>query len=119
MNRELAASAAGGKAMPDIAAPEAASLSAPAPRRRFGGRLLHALLVVIMLELGLVLLILPWTRDWSTNFWTLRWPQLWKYWVSPYTRGVISGLGLLNLWYGTEEIVPHGGAASPRGKTRI
>lgn len=92
------------------AAANAATMAVPAaaePGPLARHRIAHALLVVVMLELGLLLLILPWSREWSGNSWAMRWPEFWKYWVNPYFRGAISGLGLLNLWFGTEEIVPH------------
>ncbi len=105
MNPPLASQPATPPSAPGVNA-VAVTKAAPSGRQH---RFWHALLVVIMLEVGLLLLILPWSRNWNSNFWALRWPALWRYWVNPYLRGAISGLGLLNLWFGTEEIVPHAG----------
>lgn len=67
---------------------------------------MHAALVVLTLEVGLLLLTLPWTPLWTRNFWLLtlgpRYPWLHSGWV----RGIVSGLGLINLWTATSEISP-------------
>lgn len=64
---------------------------------------LRALRVVISLELGLLLLILPWTPVWDNNYFAQHTAA--AHWLlSAYLRGAISGLGLMNLWLGTGEV---------------
>ncbi len=65
---------------------------------------LRAFFLVIELELGLLLLILPWSSAWRHNHFLTAGTLCWRWWVSPYLRGAVSGLGLLNLWYGTEAV---------------
>ncbi len=65
---------------------------------------LRAFFLVIELELGLLLLILPWSSAWRHNHFVAVGTLFWRWWISPYLRGAVSGLGLLNLWYGTEAV---------------
>lgn len=66
--------------------------------------------VVIAIEVGLLLLTLPWTQLWQRSGWVdyLRSAHAaWlPYWLSPYVRGAVSGLGLVNLWIAASEITP-------------
>src|ERR1700761_1868515 len=64
---------------------------------RWHRRVLGFCLVVFALELGLFLLFFPWRRDWEMSWIPVHSPTLAAIWMSPYFRGAISGLGLLNL----------------------
>lgn len=64
---------------------------------------LRAVKVVLSLELGLLLLVLPWTPVWSGNYFVQH-VTAWHWMLSPYVRGAVSGLGLMNLWLGTGEV---------------
>jgi hypothetical protein len=83
--------------------------SAPVAAERLSWRaaLGRALLVVVTIEVGLVLLVLPWTAIWEHGFWLPLSDQSWL-WVrmlhGMYGRGVVSGLGVLNLWAAASEI---------------
>ncbi len=66
-------------------------------------RLLLFLLILFCLELGVFLLLLPWTSLWEQNFFLLRYPVLVRYLLNHYVRGGISGLGLLNVWIAVYE----------------
>ncbi|MGH9393100.1 MAG: hypothetical protein ACRD1E_02945 [Terriglobales bacterium] len=78
--------------------------------RRAVGRLGRAALMVLGIEVGLLLLILPWTALWTRSPWLLAWhpnhPALVQTLLSGYLRGAVSGLGLLNLWNAASEIAP-------------
>lgn len=64
---------------------------------------MRALQVVVSLELGLLLLVLPWTAVWTRNYFVQH--SLFGHWLlSSYLRGAVSGLGLMNLWLGTGEV---------------
>ena len=69
---------------------------------------LRAAAVVVAIEVGLLLLSLPWTSLWPHTPWVqslgAQHPALLQFWLSPYLRGAVSGLGLLNLWIATSEI---------------
>jgi hypothetical protein len=72
-------------------------------------RLWSVLLILICFELGLFLLIYPWTDGWSDNYfaWVVRgsvqstWHSLWD---NSYVRGCISGVGLVNIWIAVAEV---------------
>lgn len=68
----------------------------------------RALGVVVGIEVGLLLLTLPWTPLWSHNLWVqqlrARHSGLLGPLLSSYARGAVSGLGLINLWIATCEI---------------
>lgn len=64
----------------------------------------RAALIVLMLELGLLLLVVPWTGVWRGNYFVLHSATLAAWALSPFCQGAVSGLGLVNLWMGTGEI---------------
>ena len=58
------------------------------------------LFVLITAVAGVLLIILPWTPEWTDNYLLLSYPAL-RTWVSSgFFRGVCSGLGLLDIWIG-------------------
>jgi hypothetical protein len=78
---------------------------AAASRRNKGLRILLALLIVIVcLELGLFLLVFPWTDYWTSNYFATFVPKYFWVWESPYFKGAISGLGVVNLFICFSEI---------------
>jgi hypothetical protein len=68
-------------------------------------RLSIVILVVFCFYVGLLMVVLPWTRYWNENHYLLTLPGLAYLMNSGITRGVISGLGLLDLWIGISEII--------------
>jgi len=66
-------------------------------------RVLGIFLIVVAFEVGLVLLIAPWLALWETSWVPTFSPRLAAIWVSPYFRGALSGLGLLNLYVSLNE----------------
>jgi hypothetical protein len=89
--------------------------AAPVPRPRPGWiqRIASVLFIVFCLELGLFLLIYPWTDSWTGNFFSSALPvamgpfklrQGWHdLWTTGYLRGAVSGLGLVNIWVAVTE----------------
>lgn len=72
-------------------------------------RVMSVLLIIFCLELGLFLLVYPWTDGWSANYFA--WAaargmiQPWHtFWNNTYVRGAISGLGAVNLWIAIAEV---------------
>lgn len=60
--------------------------------------------VLICLELGIALVILPWTHIWTDNNLLLNYPTL-RFWAAnTFVRGAFSGLGLIDLWLGIWEV---------------
>jgi len=68
------------------------------------------LAVVVAIEVGLILLTLPWSPYWEHNYWIQHALGAHPGWgtmlLSPYLRGALSGLGLVNLWIAASEITP-------------
>jgi hypothetical protein len=54
--------------------------------------------VIVRLYLGLIILVLPWLHVWDENRLLVIIPQLAPLALSGITRGIVSGLGLLNIW---------------------
>ncbi len=59
--------------------------------------------VVVRIYLGLLLVALPWTHYWSNNGLLLMFPHLAAIALSGAARGIVSGLGLLNIWIGIHD----------------
>jgi hypothetical protein len=58
------------------------------------------LFVLISAVAGVLLLILPWTPEWTDNSLLLSYPGLRVFVSSGFFRGICSGLGLLDIWIG-------------------
>ena len=57
-----------------------------------------------MLETGLLLILIPWSAFWERNYF-FEWSRLLSgLMTSNYTRGAISGLGLINVWAALAEL---------------
>ncbi|MFZ0639382.1 MAG: hypothetical protein WA020_02840 [Candidatus Acidiferrales bacterium] len=59
-------------------------------------RLLRALLLLLWLELGLLIILIPWSPFWDANYFLNRYPTLIPILLNPYVRGAISGLGVVD-----------------------
>ena len=66
--------------------------------------------ILICFEVGIMLLILPWTRYWDDNFFLyfitgkLNSPGLFSFFTSGWMRGMVTGLGVINLLAGLRDI---------------
>jgi hypothetical protein len=58
------------------------------------------LFVLISAVAGVLLIILPWTPEWTDNYLLLSFPGLRIFVASGFFRGICSGLGLLDVWIG-------------------
>ena len=58
------------------------------------------LFVLISAIAGVLLVILPWTPEWTDNYLLLSYPWLRPVISTGFCRGVCSGLGLLDIWIG-------------------
>ncbi|MBV8073673.1 MAG: hypothetical protein JO270_27515 [Acidobacteriaceae bacterium] len=84
-------------------APPAPPAQKPARFVRWHRRVLAFCLVVFAFELGLFLLIFPWLRQWEMSWIPVHSPHLAGVWMSRYFRGLLSGLGLLNIYIAIAE----------------
>ena len=58
------------------------------------------LFVLISAVAGVLLIILPWTPEWTDNYLLLSFPSLRTLVANGFFRGICSGLGLLDIWIG-------------------
>lgn len=65
-------------------------------------RVLRILLLLVWLELGLMLILIPWSDFWQTNYFMIQFPSLDAFLRSAYLRGTVSGLGVLNVFLALE-----------------
>jgi hypothetical protein len=107
--------------MPVESGPAAPGQSAPSPGKTMSGLLdaktgvvvqthggmqlwLHRasvfLFVLISAVAGVLLVILPWTPEWTDNYLLLSYPGLRSLVTTGFFRGLCSGLGLLDIWIG-------------------
>jgi hypothetical protein len=66
-------------------------------------RLTSILFVIFCFEIGLFLLIYPWTDSWTNNYFSWIAPGAmqtpWhEFWNNTFVRGALSGMGIVNLW---------------------
>lgn len=61
--------------------------------------------VVFYIELGMLLAILPWTRVWTDNSLILSYPTFRVFLQQNFVRGVVTGIGLVDIWIGVWEAV--------------
>jgi len=58
------------------------------------------LFVLISAVAGVLLIILPWTPEWTDNYLLISFPDLRSIVANGFFRGICSGLGLLDIWIG-------------------
>jgi len=58
------------------------------------------LFVLVSAVAGVLLVILPWTPEWTDNYLLLTFPGLRTVVTNGFFRGICSGLGLLDIWIG-------------------
>jgi hypothetical protein len=60
-------------------------------------RILRALTVVLLFEMGALLLYLPWSAFWEQNYFLSQFPRLMPVILHPSLRGIVSGFGVLDI----------------------
>jgi len=84
--------------------PKPSSLSDPAPI--WAQRVSLFILVTFCVQLGFIVTILPWWHAvWDFNGFFLSHPRLWAVMRLGPVRGIISGLGLIDIWIGVSEAI--------------
>lgn len=61
--------------------------------------------VVFYIELGMLLAVLPWTRFWTNNSLVMDLPRLNAVLQMNFVRGLVTGIGLVDIWIGIWEAV--------------
>lgn len=62
------------------------------------------LLVAYFIEVGLLLVLVPWSPFWERNYFLTAFPALQEIVRNNYLRGAVSGLGVVNLLMGFKEL---------------
>lgn len=60
--------------------------------------------IAYSLEVGLLLVLIPWSTFWDRNYFADLMPLLREALANPFVRGGVSGLGLLNLCIGVADL---------------
>jgi hypothetical protein len=83
--------------------PQAVAPQVHTPVQRWLHRSSVFLFVLISAVAGVLLVILPWTPEWTDNYLLLSYPSLRTIVTADFFRGLCSGLGLLDIWIGFSE----------------
>ena len=68
-------------------------------------RIILVLFVMFCLQMGIMLLFLPWTPPWSNNSWLAQHWTIRSIVTNYFVRGLVSGLGLVDIFIGVWEAV--------------
>jgi hypothetical protein len=83
-----------------LAPPSDEARPAQGPLQVWMHRISVFLFVLISAVAGVLLIILPWTPEWTDNYLLLSFPALRAVVSNGFFRGLCSGLGLLDIWIG-------------------
>lgn len=62
------------------------------------------LFTAYFLEVGLILILVPWSRFWDRNYFAESLPMLHDFIRNNFVRGAVSGIGVLNLVAGLADL---------------
>jgi len=63
--------------------------------------------VLFCLEVGIVLMVGPWTRAWTDNSLSSTFPGIHEFLMNSFVRGAVSGLGLVDFWIGISRAISY------------
>lgn len=69
-----------------------------------GDRQWFILYVLICLEVGIFLTLVPWSPVWERNYFLETYPRLRPFLLSPSLKGAVAGLGIANIYLGFSEV---------------
>jgi hypothetical protein len=72
---------------------------------RWATRIFLVIEVIIWIELGMILVVVPWTHAWSDNGLILNYPRIRELLSINFVRGVVTGIGLLDIWAGVSQAI--------------
>ncbi len=83
-------------------------IEAPVEPRKSQDRLVSEagslLFIIVCFEVGVFLLIFPWMEYWNNNSIASLAPWMREVWDSPFFRGALSGLGVINICISLAEV---------------
>ncbi|HUI51680.1 MAG TPA: hypothetical protein VLX60_07845 [Terriglobales bacterium] len=74
------------------------------PRYRWYHVARALIFIVFCMEVGMFLVIFPWSDFWDRGIFATLAPQWRLYWDNSYLRGAVSGLGIVNVYISLAEI---------------
>jgi hypothetical protein len=96
-----------GKLATRTATQEQMATSRPSSLELWLRRIGVLLFVFLCATIGVMLMIVPWRPEWSDNPLLLAYPTVREVASSGFIRGMVSGLGLLNVWIGFWEAIQY------------
>lgn len=91
-----------GLAAPEVQSSESRPEEVPSARKGtspgWPRRLVRLCLALFTFEVGLFLVIFPWTDSWHLNYFQELIPGLQDLWEEPSFRGALTGLGFVNIY---------------------
>jgi hypothetical protein len=79
-------------------------------------RLWLVIYVVFCIELGMLLIVLPWKAVWHTNALLANHSTLRVFFQNYFLRGLVTGLGVVDIWLGVSEAVHYRERKPPAGR---
>jgi hypothetical protein len=61
--------------------------------------------VAFFFEVGLLLLVLPWSAFWERNYFVFTWPAIKPFLTNDFVRGAVTGLGAVNVFAGVADLL--------------
>jgi len=77
----------------------------PPPSHVWMHRIWLVVFVLFCLEVGIILIVGPWTRAWTESSLTSSYPAVHEFLMNGFVRGAISGLGVVDFWIGISRAV--------------
>ena len=71
------------------------------PHYRWWHKVSAVLFVIISFEIGVCLVLIPWSPYWNLGFLSFLPPAVWR---SSYLKGAVTGLGFVNIWIALVEV---------------
>ena len=92
--------------IPEFQPRKLATAASPAPAPVWLQRMSLIVLVLFCFYIGGLLAVLPWSvRYWSANGWVMAHPAVDAIVQQGWVRGLVSGLGLIDIWIGVSELL--------------
>ena len=92
-----------------------ASTASRRPRHEGSILIRRLVYVALFIEVGLLLIVLPWSSFWEGNYFVYAWPALRPAIMNHFVRGAVTGLGFVNLFAGFAELAPVFADRGPNG----
>ena len=90
--------------LPRITTPLPANLT-PQGGGKQHARIVEWIYILYSLEVGILLLCLPWLRFWENNYLLYLCPQIRPLVANPFFKGFVLGLGIVNILIGIHDAV--------------